>query len=477
MTFLIVRNWKYLVLALFFLCLSPSLAKAQTIIRDSEIEYHLRQMSIPLLQAANLTPERVDLILVMDDNVNAFVAGGQNIFLYTGLFRELETVDELLAIIAHEAGHIAGGHLVRLQNVSDRASTQAILGAILGAAIGVLSRDGAAATGVIGGSQELGRRTILSHSRTYESSADQAALSYLMTARYPLGGLYSFMEKLSAQEYLPDALQSEYVRTHPITRDRLTDIQHRISLMETRQQYQSTPYQPEHTPDFWPRYQENFARMQAKILAYSHPTRALTRYDDAKESFVGQYAHAIAFYRLGDIGEALRYLQMLRTREPDNPYIMELKAQILFEQGDLGAAIDFYQQALEASTHAMPLVHIARAHALIERGTEPSDLGDALRHLQSAAKSEGRSPRLHRLAAIAYGRLGENGWARYHLAERGILLGDTTYAREQIALARRAMNDDDDTKSQSDPSADMGVIAQAPLAQRLDDLENWLEQQ
>src|SRR5690606_4821266 len=173
-------------------------ASGMTFIRDQETEDALHMFSLPIFQQAGLSPSAIRFILIQDDSLNAFVAGGQNIFVHTGLLLETEDISELLGVIAHESGHIAGGHLFRTQMAVDDISMQSMLINILGiaAAIGAGSGDGAAAAMTAGST--FAQRSIMRHSRVQESSADQSGVRYLKDARLPLDGFLSFMQKLSS---------------------------------------------------------------------------------------------------------------------------------------------------------------------------------------------------------------------------------------------------------------------------------------
>ncbi len=393
-----------------------------SIIRDTEIETILKEWSEPIFKAAGLNPQSVHFILVNNDAVNAFVAGGANIFLYTGLINKTDNPNELIGVIAHETGHIAGGHLIRSRESMDRTSYESIIGILLGVGAAIISGDASAVSaGVMGGSSYAQRR-YLAYSRIQESSADQAALSFLEKAKMNPIGLESFMQKMQSDMYMPQSQQSEYVRTHPLMENRMKAIKYRV---------QQSPYLHKAIPVLW---NKQHARMKAKLLGFIHPERVPWVYDDRDKSIPAIYARAIADYRNDKFNSAITKVDQIIGQEPENPYFLELKAQILLEFGHVKKAVLVYRKASSLLPDAA-LLHIALAHALIESTTDKNDpiiLKEAINELQHALQQEPRSTRIHRLLATAYGRLGQKNRAKLHLAEEAVLQRRYSYAKQHI---------------------------------------------
>ncbi len=394
------------------------------IIRDSEIESYLQEWGEPLLKAAQIPDGGVNIILVQNNDVNAFVAGGANVFFYTGLIEKTDDPGELMGVFAHELGHIAGGHLVSTRDAFERASYESILGTVVGIGAALLSGEGGAANAIISGTQNLATRNFLANSRIKESSADQAALSYFEVAKYNPEGLGSFLEKLQDQELLPASRQSEYVRTHPLTRDRVEAVKARAA---------QSPYID---AEFPPEWIEQHARMRAKLIAFTAPGRVAWEYDDRDTSIPAQYARAIAAYRQNSIDDALERINALIQSEPGNPYFHELKGQMLVEFSRIEAGLEPYRQSIELKPQEA-LFRIAYAHALIESGNDNERLREAIEQLSIAQKTELRSGRIHRLLATAYGRLGDENAAKIHLAEEAVLQRRIPYAKK---LAQNALS-------------------------------------
>lgn len=396
-------------------------SSSMTLIRDQEIEDTLRLMSRPIFQQAGLSPQNVRFILIQNDALNAFVAGGQNIFVHTGLILETETPDELVGVIAHETGHIAGGHLFRTREALEDATMQALLAQVIGLAAALGARSGDAAMASAAAGQTFAQRTLMRHSRVQESSADQAGLRYLQDSGLPVEGLARFMEKLASQELLPESQQTEYVRTHPLTRDRIEFLQDAIS----KQRRAGT------VPAVW---LDKHARMKAKLYGYLYPERAVR---ETGTDIPTRYSRAIALYRRAQTKDALAELDSLLAAEPKNPWFYELKGQILFEGGKIDEAIPVMARAAEYAPDS-GLIRIAYAHALLESPTDKQSRSQqAVRELQRALRTEPQSIIAQRLLATAYGRMGNEGMSRLHLAEQAALRGQREQAQREATLAQK----------------------------------------
>lgn len=397
-------------------------------LRDAEIEADLRTIATPILEQAGLNPDQVRLIVISDDTINAFVAGGQNLFLYTGLILETEDVSQLGGVIAHEAGHMAGGHLIRMRGAMERASLESMIATIGGIAAGVGS--GQSDIGIAGaaGGGEFARRRMLSHSRALESAADQAGMSTLERVGLSARGMAAFLEKLSGQEVLPEMQRSGYILTHPLSRERMQTVDSFVARSR-------------HKDDAWPAdWQEKFKRMQAKIVGFTAPQRAERQYA-SDQSVAGRYARAIASYRQGRIPEALASVAALEKEEPNNAWFAELRGQILFEQGNIAPAIAAYRRARQLAPQS-GLVAFELAQALLQDESK-APLSEAAQLLEFArAHGEKDTASVYRWLAVAYGRSGREGLAKLALAERALLQGDYNFAISQGNAAREMLKND-----------------------------------
>ncbi|PCJ97015.1 MAG: peptidase M48 family protein [Zetaproteobacteria bacterium] len=412
------------------MCIAPAFAGAPSLIRDTEIENILRLWGTPIFEAAGLDPKAVHIILAQSDTVNAFVAGGPNIFLYTGLIDKTSSPGELIGVIAHETGHIAGGHLIRSREAMERASYESIIGMILGVGVAIASGDASALPAASLGGSGLAHRRLLAHSRIQESSADQAALGFLEKAKINPSGMASFMGKLKADNFVPENQQSEYVRTHPLVDSRIEAMERRIE----KSAYRASAY-----PELW---EEQHARMKAKLIGFISPGKIPWVYDDRDKSIPAQYARAIAAYRNNQVDDALHRMDDLLKLEPNNPYFLELKGQMLVDFSRLEEAIPYYRKAIKILPEAT-LFRIALAHALIESAGQnnPSLLVEAIEHLERSLRDESRSTRVHRLLATAYGRLDQHNNAKIHLAEEAVLQRRFSYAMQHAQSVLESENE------------------------------------
>lgn len=409
----------HLFVATVLLLATPGLARAEgsTLIRDAEIETDLKGWARPVMLAAGLDPDAVRIVLVQSPDINAFVAGGQNIFIYTGLIDKSQNAGEVLGVMAHEMGHIAGGHLVRSQGEMEKASYEMVLGTLVGIGAALATGNGQAAMAVTSGVGTFAQRNLLAHSRTQEASADQAAVRFLKTAGINPSGLVTFMQKLVDQELLPASQQNEYVRTHPISRDRVEYLESSLG---------DSPLRNKPLPAAWA---DQHARIKAKLLGFIMPQQVVWTYPDRDKSIPAEYARAIAAYRMNHIDEALSKADSLIAREPQNPYFHELKGQMLYDFGRVGQAVAPYARAVSLAPD-QPLIKLSYAQALIETpNAGPDKLKQAASLLEQVKITESRNPRVCRQLGIAYGRLGREGEAQGALAEEAFLQGRFADAR------------------------------------------------
>ncbi|HLO76411.1 MAG TPA: M48 family metalloprotease, partial [Magnetospirillum sp.] len=382
----------------------------RSFIRDAEVENTIRAYATPLFQAAGLDPDGVRIHLLVDPSLNAFVAGGQNMFFHTGLLVRSENANQLIGVIAHETGHISGGHLIKIQDAVGNASTEALLGILAGAALGAASGRGDLGAAVMMGSQEAAMRNLMSFSRTQEGSADQAGLSFLEATGQSSKGLLEFFEILGDQELLVSARQDPYVRTHPLTRDRVSNVREFVG----KSRYSNTPSRPE--------FVEMHRRMRAKLFAFLEPpVRTFQRYRENDNSIDARYARAIAAYRKPDLDTALPLIDGLIAERPDDPYFRELKGQMLFENGRGAEALAPYRKAV-GLLPGNALLRVGLAQVEVEQ-EDPALLDDAKANLNKALQAEPDNHGGWRLLAIAHGRLGEDGMAAYAMAEQTLLEG------------------------------------------------------
>ncbi len=363
-----------------------------------------------------MDPAAIRINLIIDSTLNAYVAGGQNIFFHSGLLIRSEHPGQLIGVMAHETGHIAGGHLIRSTDAMANASTEAILATLLAAAAGAASGRGDAAAAMALGGNELAMRNLLAFSRSQESQADQMAMRFLDDTHQSGKGLVEFFEILGDQEALVSARQDPYVRTHPLTRDRVSFVRNAVD----HSPYSKTPW-----PADWI---EMHRRMKAKLFAYVEPPiRTFQRYKETDTSIEARYARAVAAYRKPDLTMALGLIDGLIKERPNDPYFWELKGQMLFENARGAEAVEPYRKAVRLLPDNA-LLRISLGQVLIE-SEDTSLLGEAETHLTAAVNREPEDIFAWQQLAIAFGRDGKEGMASYALAEHYMLTGKLSEAQ------------------------------------------------
>ncbi|MEE8334681.1 MAG: M48 family metalloprotease [Alphaproteobacteria bacterium] len=397
-------------------------AAAQPQIRDAEIENIIRAYAAPLLNAANLDPDAFNTHLINSDDLNAFVARGQRLFITTGLLRRSANANQVLGVMAHEMGHIAGGHLARLHDAMSTAGKTALITQLLGVAVGALSGQPGAGVMIGGGGGAVARRSLLNFSRSQEQAADQAAVTYLDSARLSTKGILEFLTILEQQEFLQSERQDAYLRTHPLTRSRIAFVRGHV---------ERSPYSNNRAPE---KFEQLHRRMVAKLDGFlAPPGNTLAKYKADDGSVPARYARAIAYYRQAELNEALPLIASLIADEPANPYFRELRGQVLFENGRLAEAMPSYEEAIRLLPET-PLLLTSLAHLQIELN-RPELLPRAIDNVKRALQVDPFYPLAWRLAATAYGRRGEMGLSAWSLAEYNLLVGRERDAR---ALAEKA---------------------------------------
>jgi predicted Zn-dependent protease len=400
----------------------PQAASAQGTIRDAEIEATIRDFTTPLLRAAGLNPEAVDIYIRKDDSLNAFVAGGQNLFLNTGFLLETKGPLEVIGVLAHETGHIAGGHLARTSDAISGASNTALVATLLGVVVAAASGNAGAGSAIALGGGSIAQRSFLTYSRNQESAADQAALRYLDQTGQSASGLAEFLGTLEGQQLLSSGSRSPYLSTHPLTNERINTVR---SHLEKSRFADRKP-----TPEQQARYDRMIAKLHGFLRS---PSRTFKRYPDSDTSVPARYARAIAYYEIPDLPSALREVDGLLAEYPDDPFFHELRGQILFENGQVAAAEPSYRRAHELLPDNGQLTfQYAR---LLLAFNDPRADTEALRLLKTSAKGEDVWPAYWRQLAIAHGRLGELADSALALAEEAVRTQQWQNASDQ---ARRA---------------------------------------
>lgn len=386
--------------------------KKGTVIRDAEIEKILKNYLNPLFQVAGLNPEEARIVMMVDPSLNAAALPNNTLLFYTGFLMETETPAEIAGVLAHEVGHIAARHLVRMYGAIENAQKIGLLGALVGIAVGLLGSPDAGMALALGGSSQA-LHAFLHYRRSEEEAADMLAVKYLTALKWPIRGLRAFLEKLLGQELLSDNLQDPYLRTHPLTRDRVERIRAREALSA------------ETMPVL---FKEQHERMVVKLKAFLWaPEKTLHIFKGTK--ILDIYAQTIASYRQSDFKKALMRIDALIKEEPENPFFWELKGQILFDSGRIQESILPYRKAVTLLPDSA-LLQVGLAQSLLQSENQ-SFIEEAVNYLQKALQREKDNGLAWQYLAIGYGRQKKMAQMALALSEHGLVTQEWGYAKEQ----------------------------------------------
>ncbi len=424
---------KLLVIALSLALALPAQAQKKggglPLIRDAEIEGLMRLYTRPIFRAAGINAGSVNVYLINDNRINAFVAGGQRIFIHTGLLMQAKTPNEVIGVLAHESGHIAGGHLARLGNELESASVTAIIGTLIGVAAMVggaaagQSEAAKAGQGVFMGSQGLAQRNVLAYQRVMESSADQAALKYLTDSGQSAKGMITLFGKLANDSIASLQNVDPYVISHPMPFNRIRNLEEGAA--------RSPHFNKPDSPELVLRHE----LMQAKLAGFlESPQIVFQRYPRTNNSMPARYARAIAMFRQGDTKNAVPIIEGLTQELPQNPYFWELLGQALLEGGAPQKAVPPLKEAIRLLPKS-GLIQIMLAQALIATETRPAS-EQALKILRQAKQTEGDSSAVHKFMAMAYAQTGDMARAELSTAEAAWLQGDKKLAIDKAKQAQ-----------------------------------------
>jgi predicted Zn-dependent protease len=392
------------------------------ILRDTEIEADIRTLATPIWRVAGLDPGRMGIYIVNDSQLNSFVAGGQAVFVNSGLIERAQTPNMLIGVIAHETGHIAGGHILRSLEAVKNASIETIIALVAGFGASFAGGNSAPMIAAAG----VGQRAFMSFSVSQEATADHAAMTFLDRSGQSARGLLKFFEILQANEPLGGEPTDPWARTHPLTSERIDYLRHHV---------ETSRYSDATDP---PEFVELLKQVQLKLHAFlDDPSATLRAYPETDQSADARYARAIAYYRIPRLDKALPAVDALIRDFPGNPYFRELKGQMLFENGRIREAIAPYEGAVKLAPQAA-LIRIALAQAYIESG-DVSLNKRAIAYLNDAAQAEGREGTLWRFLATAYGRDNQLGMAALSLAEEALADAKKKDAQQEAQRAKQLL--------------------------------------
>ncbi len=401
--------------------------RGMPIVRDAEIEQLLRDYAQPILQAAGLGKQNVRVVVLGDRSFNAFVMDGRHIFINAGALFDAKTPNEIIGVFAHETGHLAGGHLMKLREQLASAQTASIIALLagIGAAVaGAKSGSGGnIGTAAILAPQAAIMRTVLAYVRTQEDQADHAGVKFLNATGQSPRGMVELFTRLSNEVLFNSRYIDPYMQTHPMPADR-------VAALETLAR--ASPYWDRKDS---PELQLRHDLMRAKLAGFlERPDTVARRYPLGDHSLPARYARAIATYRHADLRQALAQIDELIQAQPNNPYFYELKGQALLEGGHPAEAVAPLRQAVQLS-HNTPLIEILLAQAL-NATNNPKFAEEAVGLLRTAISREPESPEAFSQLAMAYGRKGDLANADLASAQAAFTRGDVKTARQLASRAK-----------------------------------------
>ncbi len=405
------------------------------LVRDAEIENAIRVMCTPIWRAAGLDASAIEVHLVQDRRINAFVAGGQRIFINTGLIMRTETANQLLGVIAHETGHIKGAHLIGLQEALRNATAQMILETILAGAAVAGSASNRRPDGYAGGGSQGGQnvpgppgapgalKALLAYTRSQEQQADQAGVTFLERAGMSPRGMLEIMRMLQQQERIYVGSGADpYLRSHPMSSERITFLEEAVS--RSRVMNAGDP----------PQFREMHARMIAKTLGYFEPQRAMQKYPQGDNSTAGRYGRAMALFRLGQPQAAVAMADQLIRENPRDPYFHEFKGDVLRDSGQPAAAVAAYNQAVALSPRD-PALRFGLGQAQFNAGQQAA----ATKTLELVVQVEPTNVGAWDLLQRAYDASGNTAMRDLAAAEYFYLQGNRSQAAYKAEAASRTL--------------------------------------
>jgi predicted Zn-dependent protease len=441
-----------LALMLGMTAIRPAVAQDESgpsVLRDSETELLFKDVSRPLIKAAGLEPNNVDVVLLNDPEINAFVDRGQTVYIQSGLIQAADNVNELQGVIAHELGHVAGGHSIRLQEGAKEATGITVATMILGA-LALAAGAGDAAMGVMMAGQQAAMGKFLAFTRTQEATADASSVKYLHAAGISGKGMLDFFAKLQNQEYrLAIYSKDSYDRTHPLSSERIQALE---------QNFKSDPAWNKPVD---PALEARFERVKAKLWGFVDPKQAVIKYPESDQSVAAHYARAYAYHVGGYPDKAAAEAEALLAKDPDDPFFLELKGQILLEGGKPKEALAPLRDATRRSGD-MPLIAAMLGHALVAT-EDPKNYPEAKQVLKTAVNRDNENPFAWYQLGIIYDQEGDTARAALATAERSNLENNPklAYASAQMAMKGIPPGTPDYLRAQ-----DISMVSRAELGKK-----------
>ncbi|TMJ18252.1 MAG: M48 family metallopeptidase [Alphaproteobacteria bacterium] len=414
---------------------APALAQEKEnrgppVLRDTEAESLLREYTRPILRAAGLEKQNIQIVIINDSSFNAFVADGRRIFVNYGAIMQSETPNQLIGVLSHETGHLAGGHLAKMREQMAQAQTQMIIAMLLGAGAMVAGARGGSNNGLanagaaaIAGPQEMIRRNLISYVRQQEENADRAGVKFLTATGQSPRGMYETFKRFTNDSLFAARGADPYLQSHPMPAERVAALEELA---------RSSPYWDKKDD---PALQLRHDMMRAKISAFmERQDTVYRRYPLSNDSLPARYARAITTYLHGDLRSALAQIDGLIVLQPANPYFYELRGQALLESGKPAEALTPLHKAVQLS-NGSPLIEMMLGQALVATDNK-TYTDEAIKILRAAVARESEAPLGYTQLAMAYGKKGDYAEADLASAQAAYLRGDNKTARDLASRAK-----------------------------------------
>ncbi len=444
-----------LMLVLSMATVQPALAQQQqqdqgpSLLRDTETERLFKDMTRPLIVAAGLDPNSVNVVLLNDPEVNAFVATGQTVYVQSGLIEITDNVNQLQGVVAHELGHVVAGDSIRAGQGVKQATGISLLSLVLGAAA-IAVGAGDAGLGIMMAGQRAAEGEFMAFTRGQEATADASAARFLSKAGISGKGILDFFGKLQNEEYrLAIYSKDSFDRDHPLNSERIQALG------------QTLRSDPAYGKPSDPQLEARFQRVKAKLIGFVDPKLAITKYPESNKSIPAHYARAYAYHLGGYPDKAQSEADDLLAADPHDPYFLELKGQILLEDGKPADAIVPLREAVQKSGEA-PMIAAMLGHALVET-EDPKNFAEAKQILKVAVNKDNQDPFAWYQLGIIYDHEGDLSRAALATAERSNLEDQpkTALASAQLAMKGIPPGTPDYLRAQ-----DIAMVSRAELAKK-----------
>ena len=419
------------------------------VLRDTETEQLFHDMSLPMIQAAGLDPNSVKVVLLNDPEINAFVSQGQTVYVQSGLIQAADNVNQVQGVVAHELGHVVAGDSIRSESGEHQAIGITILSLVLGAAA-MAAGAGDAGMGIMMAGQRAALGEMLAFTRGQEATADATGARLLSKAGVTGKGLLDFFNKLQNQEYrLAIYDKDSFDRDHPLSSERIEALQQKLQS------------DPSWNKPVDAKLEARFQRVKAKLLGFVNPRQAVVKYPLSDQSVPAHYARAYAYHLSGYPDRAQSEADALLAIDPHDPYFLELKGQILLEDGKADEAVAPLREATERSGNA-PMIAAMLGHALVETN-DNKNFDEAKQILKVAVNKDNDDPFAWYQLGIIYDREGDLARASLATAERSNLEDNPklALASAQVAMKGIPPGTPDYLRAQ-----DIAMVSRAELAKK-----------